>query len=202
MWKTIVSIVTVLGAASVADAQTITDPTEIASHLQFWAQETGDPVYYGEVRNVNPRNMEVLGHYQCLAIAFIKYEGGVFYYAHKMWSKSSDGSCHYDDVTSRKVGNHGACVKDTDAGFGAAIGTARMTKDNIDYMHSIFRTVDTNTRRVGEIAACIPPKGVGAGLYSIKIENGRFKLMTDRPLDYEVNINAQDPQHPPTDPVF
>jgi hypothetical protein len=69
-------------------------------------------------------------------------------------------------------------------------------------MHSIFRTVDTNTRRVGEVAACIPPNGVTAGLVSIKIEDGRFKLMTDRPLDYEVNMNAQDPAHPPTDPVF
>jgi hypothetical protein len=202
MWKATVSIMAIMGMISVADAQTITDPNEIASHLQFWAQVTGDPVYYGEVLNVDPRTKEVSGYYQCLELAFIKYEGGVFYYAHKMWSKSADGSCHYDDVTSRKVGNHGACVKDTDAGFGAAIGTARMTKDNIDYMHSIFRTVDTNTRRVGEVAACIPPNGVTAGLVSIKIEDGRFKLMTDRPLDYEVNMNAQDPAHPPTDPVF
>jgi hypothetical protein len=151
---------------------------------------------------VDARTKQVLGHYQCLALAFIKYENGVFYYAHKMWSKSADGSCHYEDVTSRKVGNHGLCVKDSEAGFGAAIGTARMSKDNIDYMHSIFRTVDTNTHRVGETAACIPPNGVGAGLYSLKIENGRFKVITTRPLDYEVNIEAQDPQHPPTVPVF
>jgi hypothetical protein len=202
MWKAMVSIAVVLATASGARAQTITDPNEVASRLHFWVQETGDPVYYGEVRNVNPQNMQALGYYQCLAIAFIKYEGGVFYYAHKMWGKSSDGSCHYDDVTSRKVGNHGACVKDTDAGFGSAIGTARMTKNNIDYMHSTFRTVDTNTRRVGETAACVPPRGVGAGLFSLKIENGRFKLMSTRPLDYEVNIDAQDPQHPPTAPVF
>jgi hypothetical protein len=105
-------------------------------------------------------------------------------------------------VTSRKVGNHGACVKDTDAGFGLAVGTARMTKNNIDYMHSIFRTVDTNTRRVGETAACVPPNGVGAGLFSLKIEDGRFKLISTRPLDYEVNMDAQDPEHPPTKPVF
>jgi hypothetical protein len=202
MSKVIVSIMVILATMSVARAQTITDPGEIASHLHFWSQEAGDPVYYGEVRNVDARSKRVLGHYQCLALAFIKYENGVFYYAHKMWGKSSDGSCHYEDVTSRKVGNHGACVKDTQAGFGAAIGTARMTKNNIDYMHSVFRTVDTNTRRVGETAACIPPKGVGAGLFSIKVENGRFKIITTRPLDYEVNIDAQDPQHPPTNPVF
>lgn len=201
MWKAVVPIMVVLGAASAAGAQTITDPTEVAAHLHFWANETGDPVYYGEVRNVDPRSMRILGHYQCLALAFIKYEGGVFYYAHKMWGKSS-GSCHYDDVTSRKVGNHGACVKDSEAGFGAAVGTALMTKENIDYEHSIFRTIDTNTRRVGETAACVPPKGVGAGLVSIKIENGRFKLISNRPLDYEVNIDPQDPKHPPTKPVF
>jgi hypothetical protein len=102
----------------------------------------------------------------------------------------------------RQVGNHGACVKDTEAGFGTAVGTARMSKSNIDYMHSIFRTVDTNTRRVGETAACIPPKGALAGLISIKIEDGRFKLISTRPLDYEVNIEPQDPQSPPTKPVF
>jgi hypothetical protein len=202
MWKAIVSIIVVLGATSVVGAQTITDPNEIASRLRFWTQEAGGPVYYGEVRNVNPRSGKILGHYQCLALAFIKYEGGVFHYAHKMWGKSSDGSCHYDDVTSLKVGNHGACVKDTNAGFGRAIGTARMTKDNIDHVNSIFRTIDTNTRRVGETAACVPPKGVGAGLYSIKIENGRLKVITTRPLDYEVNIDPQDPRNPPTNPIF
>jgi hypothetical protein len=202
MWKAILSILAALAVTSAASAQTITDPNEIASHLRFWTQETGDPVYYGEVRNVNPRTKQVLGYYQCLALAFIKYEGGVFYYAHKMWGKSADGSCHYDDVTSFKVGNHGICVKDTNAGFGRAIGTARMTKDNIDYMHSIFRTIDTNSRRVGETAACVPPRGASAGLYSLKIENGRFKVMSTRPLDYEVNMNPQDPHHPPTNPVF
>ena len=67
---------------------------------------------------------------------------------------------------------------------------------------TIFRTIDTNTRLVGETAACIPPKGVGAGLYSIRIENGRLRVISTFPLDYEVNIDAQDPLHPPTDPVF
>jgi len=202
MWKAMVLIMVGLGTTSVAGAQTITDPNEIASRLRFWAQESGEPVYYGEVKNVSPGSRQILGHYQCLALAFIKYEGGVFHYAHKMWGKSSDGSCRYDDVTSVKVGNHGACVRDTNAGFGRAIGTALMTKENIDYMNSIFRTIDTNTRRVGETAACVPPNGVGAGLYSIKIENGRFRVITTRPLDYEVNIDAQDPRNPPTNPVF
>jgi hypothetical protein len=202
MWKVAVSSLLMLGAMPAAGAQTITEPGDVASHLRFWTQETGDPVYYGEVRNVDARSGRVLGHYQCLAIAFIKYDGGVFSYAHKMWSKSRDGSCHYEDVTSRKVGNHGACVKDADAGFGTAIGTARMTKSNIDYEHSIFRSIDTNARSVGETAACVPPKGVGAGLVSIKIEGGRFKLMSNRPLDYELNMDAQDPEHPPMKKVF
>jgi hypothetical protein len=202
MWKALAVILVILSAASVAKAQTITDPNQIAAQLKFWTQDSGDPVYYGEVRNVDPRTMRPLGNYQCLEMAFISYKDGVFSYAHKMWSKSPDGSCHYDDVTSRKVGNHGACVKDSAAGFGFAIGTALMTKANIDYQHSIFRTVDTNTREVGETAACIPPKGAVAGLYSIKIEDGRLKVMTTRPLDYEVSIDPQDPEHPPTKPVF
>ena len=202
MWKFAAAALAILGLAHTARAQAITDPDEIAKRLHFWAQETGDPVYYGEVRNVDPRNLRVGGHYQCLALAFISYEGGAFQYAHKMWGKSPDGSCHYEDVTSRKVGNHGACVKDADAGFGLAVGTARMTKDNIDYQHSIFRTIDIPARRVGETARCVPPKGVGAGLVSIRIEDGRFKVTTNRPLDYEVAIDAQDPRHPPVKPVF
>ncbi len=201
MWKVIAAAVIGLQLVSGARAQTISNPSEIASHLHFWANEPGDPVYYGEVRNVSKQGT-VLGHYQCLALAFIRYNGGVFQYAHKMWSKSPDGSCHYEDVTSTKVGNHGACVKDTNAGFGRAVGTALMTKANIDIDHSRFRTIDTNTRRVGETAACVPPKGVGAGLRSIKIENGRFKVMTTAPLNYEVSIDPQDPTKPPTKPVF
>jgi hypothetical protein len=202
MWKALFSVSIILGTASVAGAETITDPAEIAAKLHFWAQDSGEPVYYGEVRDVSAKSKQILGHYQCLAIAFIKYENGVFQYAHKMWDKSKDGSCHYEDVTSKKVGNHGACVKDSDAGFGRAAGTARMSKSNIDYAHSIFRAIDTKTRHVGETSACVPPKGALSGLYSIKIENGRFKLITTRPLDYEVNIEPQDPQKPPTKAVF
>ena len=202
MWKAMVSTAVILGTASVARAETITDPAQIAAKLHFWASETGEPVYYGEVREVSKRTKQVLGHYQCLAIAFIKFEDGVFQYAHKMWDKSKDGSCHYEDVTSKKVGNHGACVKDSEAGFGKAVGTAHMSKSNIDYMHSIFRAIDTNKRTVGETPACIPPKGAEAGLYSIKIEDGRFKLISTYPLDYEVDIEPQDPQNPPTKPVF
>lgn len=202
MRKALLSTLLVLGAAAAAHAETITDPDAIAARLRFWSQDAGDPVYYGEVKNVSANGMRVMGHYQCLALAFIKYEGGVFQYAHKMWSKSADGSCHYDDVTSVKVGNHGACVRDTNAGFGRAAGTARMSKTNIDYARSIFRTIDTKARKVGETAACVPPNGVGAGLYSIKIEDGRFKVMTTRPLAYEVNLEPQDPSKPPTAPVF
>ena len=41
MWKALASIIVVLGTVSVADAQTVTDPNEIASRLHFWAQEPG-----------------------------------------------------------------------------------------------------------------------------------------------------------------
>lgn len=202
MWKAVASIMMFLVMTSNAFAQAITDPDEIASRLRFWSQETGDPVYYGEVRNVDGKSRRILGHYRCLALAFIRYEDGVFYYAHKMWGKSADGSCHYDDVTTRKVDNHGICVKDTNAGFGKAVGTARMTKQNIDYENSIFRTIDTRTRRVGETPACVKPNGAGAGLYALRIEDGRLRVISTRPLDYEVNILPQDPRNPPKAPVF
>jgi hypothetical protein len=202
MWKMLISIAAIVGTASAASAQTISDPAEVVSKLHFWAQETGEPVYYGEVREVDARSKRIGGHYQCLAIAFIKNEGGVIHYAHKMWDKSPDGSCHYEDVTSKKVGNHGLCVKDSEAGFGRAVGTARMSKDNIDFEHSMFRTINTNTRQVGETAACVPPRGASAGLFSMTIEDGRFRLITTRPLDYELNIEPQDPKNPPTKSVF
>ena len=200
--RKLIPIVLASSLATMAQAQTITDPDQIASKLRFWSQESGDPVYYGEVRNVNRRTMTPTTHYQCLALAFIKYEAGQIHYAHKMWAKSRDGSCHYEDVTSRKVGNHGFCVKDTNAGLGRASGTARMTKDNIDFAHSTFRTVNTRTRRVGEVPACVPPRGASAGLYAMRIQNGRFMVITTRPLDYEVSIVPQDPRNPPTKPVF
>src|SRR6478672_2270101 len=201
MWK-ILPVVFASSLATMARAQTITDPDQIASKLRLWSQVSGDPVYYGEVRNVNSRTMTPTTHYQCLELAFIKYEAGVLHYAHKMWAKSPDGSCHYENVTARKVGNHGFCVKDTNAGLGRAVGTTRMTKDNIDWAHSTFRTVNTRTRRVGETPACVPPRGAGAGLYAMRIENGRFKVITTRPLDYEVSMDPQDPHNPPTKPVF
>ena len=188
--------------SAVSGGGIVTDPDAIAAQLQFWADVPGDPVYYGQVRNVDKRSGQPFGHYRCLALAFIRYDHGVFQYAHKMWGKSADGSCHYDDVTSRKVDNHGVCVKDSEAGFGTAIGTARMTKDNSEYAHSIFRTIDTTTRRVGETAACVPPNGVGAGLVAMRIANGRLQVFSNYPLDYEVNIAPQDPAHPPAVPVF
>ena len=202
MSKTLVFAFAATLAFSSAHGQTITDANEVASRLQYWAGNSGEPVYYGEVRNVDPRTMQPLGHYRCLAIAFVKQENGVISYIHKMWAKSNDGSCHYDDMASKKVDNHGVCVKDSEAGFGRAVGTARMTKANIDYEHSIPRAVNTVALQVGETAACVPPKGLGAGLHSIKIEDGRLKIMTTFPLDYEVAIDPQDPQHPPTKPVF
>jgi hypothetical protein len=202
MWKTLISIAVILGTSSVANAQTITDPNEIAAKLHFWAKESGEPVYYGAVNTVSAKTKQVGDFYQCLALAFIDFQNGVFTYGHKMWDKSPDGSCHYEDVTSKKVGNHGICVKDSEAGFGTAVGTARMSKDNIDWQNSVFRAVDTNTRQVGETAKCIPPRGGLSGLYSLKIEDGRFKLITTRPLDYEVSIEPQDPKNPPTKPVF
>ena len=201
MWKAMVSLAFIAGTTAPAGAQTITDPDEIAARLRFWDQDAGSPVYYGEVRNVDKRTRRVAGHYQCLALAFIKYENGVFQYAHKMWPKSRDGSCHYEDVTARKVGNRGACVKDSSAP-GRSAATTRLSKDTIDYQRSIFRTVDTNTRRVGETAACVKPRGASAGLLSVAIANGRFRVITSRPLAYEVSIEAQDPNNPPTVPVF
>ena len=44
-----------------ASAQTITDPDEIAARLKFWATDSGDPVYYGEVRTVSKATKRIGG---------------------------------------------------------------------------------------------------------------------------------------------
>ena len=59
MWRALISIIAIAGASSSVAAQTITDPAEVAAHLKFWTQETGDPVYYGEVRDVDARSKRV-----------------------------------------------------------------------------------------------------------------------------------------------
>ncbi|MBP0465725.1 hypothetical protein J5Y09_17490 [Roseomonas sp. PWR1] len=217
MLRATIVTVTALGFALAANAQversptaapqpqveTITDPDAIAARLRFWATDSGAPVYYGEVRNVDARSRRVLGHYQCLAIAFIRYEAGVFHYYHKMWARSPDGSCRYDDQTSHPVGNRGLCVRDSDAaGPGRAPSTRRISKDNLDWQNGRFRTIDTRTRVVGETAECVPPRGVGAGLFSLQIVGDRFRLITTRPLSYELNMAPQDPRSPPSAPVF
>jgi hypothetical protein len=189
-------------ATPAPQAETITDPDAIAARLRFWATDSGDPVYFGEVRNVDARSRRVLGHYQCLAIAFIRYEAGVFHYYHKMWARDASGSCRYDDLASRPVGNRGLCVRDSDAASARAPSTRRIGKDNLDWQNGRFRTIDTRTRRVGETAACVPPNGAAAGLFSLQIVDGRFRLITTRPLSYELNMAPQDPRSPPTAPVF
>jgi hypothetical protein len=189
--------------APAAQSETITDPDAIAARLRFWATDSGSPVYFGEVRNVDAGSRRVLGHYQCLAIAFIRYESGVFQYYHKMWARDASGSCRYDDLASRPVGNRGLCVRDSDAaGPGRAPSTRRIGKDNLDWQNGRFRTIDTRTRRVGETAACVPPNGAAAGLFSLQIVDGRFRLITTRPLSYELNMTPQEGSSPPGAPVF
>jgi hypothetical protein len=189
-------------ATPTPQTETITDPDAIAARLRFWATDSADPVYFGEVRNVDARSRRVLGHYQCLAIAFIRYEAGVFHYYHKMWARDASGSCRYDDLASRPVGNRGLCVRDSDAASPRAPSTRRIGKDNLDWQAGRFRTIDTRARRVGETAACVPPNGAAAGLFSLQIVDGRFRLITTRPLSYELNMAPQDPRSPPTAPVF
>ncbi|MCP2001206.1 hypothetical protein [Nitrobacter winogradskyi] len=59
MWKALILIITIAGVSSSVAAQTITDPAEVVSRLKLWTQETGDPVYYGEVRDVDKRTKRI-----------------------------------------------------------------------------------------------------------------------------------------------
>jgi hypothetical protein len=185
-------------------AQTITDPDRVAEQLQFWTQTDADPVYYGEMMDGRGRHMA------CLELAFIKYEDHVLHYLHKMWPKHN-GSCEYTDQTSRKVDNSQLCVADSEKPGPRATTTTRMTKQNINLDRSVFRTMDFPRRRAGQLLPCrgqtlAQAKELGylgsAGIVSVKIENGQFKLQTTAPRIYRVRLQPTDPRDPPTDRVF
>jgi hypothetical protein len=187
-----------------ANAQTITDPDKIVQQLQLWTQVTADPVYYGEMTD------EHGGHMACLEIAFIKYENGVLHYIHKMWAKHN-GSCEYTDQTSRKVDNSPTCVADSEKPNPRATTTTLLTKQNINMDRSVFREMDFPNRRAGQLLPCLgqtlqQAKKLGylgsAGIVSVKIDNGQFKMQSTANRIYRLRLQPTDPRHPPTDKVF
>lgn len=185
------------------EAQTITDPDRIVEQLQLWTQTDSDPVYYGEM--MDPRGR----HMACLELAFVKYEDHVLHYIHKMWPKRN-GSCEYTDQTSRKVDNSQTCVADSEKPNPRAATTTLLTKQNINLDRSVFRTMDFPRRRAGQLLPCLghtllQAKRLGylgsAGIVSVKIQNGQFKMQTTARI-YRVRVQPMDPRHPPTDRVF
>ena len=129
-------------------AQNTTDPDQVVAQLKLWtktdADPIPDPVYYGEMTDWQG------GHMACLEVAFIKYESGVLHYSFKMWAKHN-GSCEYNDQTTRKVDNSPTCVADSEKPNPRAATTTLLTKKNIDVAHSVFRTMDFPNRRAGQL---------------------------------------------------
>jgi hypothetical protein len=193
-----------LAICSAAQAQTVTDPDLIVQQLQLWTQVDADPVYYGEMTD------ERGAHLACLEIAFIKYEGRILHYIHKMWAKRND-SCEYTDQTTRKVDNSPFCVVDSEKPNLLANTTTLLTKQNINLARSVFREMDFPNRRAGQLSPCLgqtlqQAKRLGylgsAGIVSVKIENGQFKMQSTARRIYRVPVQPIDPRHPPTDKVF
>lgn len=193
-----------LAICSAAQAQPITDPDRIVEQLQLWAQGDADPVYYGEM--TDQRGV----HIACLELAFIKYESHILYYIHKMWAKHN-GSCEYTDQTTHKVDNSPFCVVDSEKPSPTANTTTLLTKQNINLALSVFREIDFPNRRAGQLSPCLgqtlaQAKRLGylgsAGIVSVGIENGQFKLQSTAHLIYRVRVQPMDPRHPPTDKVF
>jgi hypothetical protein len=193
-----------LAICSAAHAQTITDPDLIVQQLKLWTQSDDDPVYYGEMTD------ERGAHMACLELAFIKYENHILHYIHKMWAKHN-GSCEYTDQTTHKVDNSPICVADSEKPSPLAHTTTLLTKQNIDLNRSVFREMNFQTRRAGQLSPCLgqtlqQAKRLGylgsAGIVSVKIENGQFKMQSTAHRIYRVRLQPMDPRHPPTDKVF
>jgi len=189
-------------------AQNTTDPDQVVAQLKLWtktdADPIPDPVYYGEMTDWNG------GHMACLEVAFIKYEAGVLHYSFKMWAKH-DGSCEYTDQTTRKVDNSPTCVADSEKPNPRAATTTLLTKKNIDVAHSVFRTMDFPNRRAGQLLPCLgqtlaQARALGylgaAGIVSVRIQDGQFKMQSSANRIYRLRLAPTDPRHPPTDKVF
>ena len=193
-----------LAICSAAKAQTVTDPDLIVQQFQLWTQVEADPVYYGEMTD------DQGGHMACLELAFIKYEDRVLHYIHKMWPKHN-GSCEYTDQMTRKVDNSQTCVADSEKPNPRGTTTTLLTKQNINLDRSVFRTMDFPNRRAGQLLPCLghtleQARRLGylgsAGIVSVKIENGQFKMQSTADRIYRVRVQPMDPRQPPTDKVF
>lgn len=190
--------------SAAAQAQAITDPDLVVQQLKLWNQGDPDPVYYGEM--TDPRGV----HMACLEVAFVKYEGHVLHYIHKMWAKHN-GSCEYTDQKTHKVDNSGTCVIDSDKPNPRAPTTTLVTKQNITVDRSVFREMNFPIRRAGQLSPCMgqtlaQAKRIGylgsAGIVSIKIENGQFKMQSTASRIYRLRLQPMDPRQPPADKVF
>lgn len=181
-----------------------TDPDEVVKQLQLWTQGDPDPVYYGEMMDARSDFLA------CLEVAFIKYDQGILYYAYKMWPKRN-GSCEYTDQTTRKVDNSPTCVVDSQKPNPRATTNTLLTKQNINMDRSVWREMDFPHRRAGQLAPCMgqtlaQAKRLGylgaAGIVSVKIQDGQFKMQSNANRIYRVRLQPMDPRHPPTDKVF
>ena len=193
-----------LAICSAAQAQTITDPDRVVEKLQLWTQTDADPVYYGEMTD------ETGHHMACLEVAFVKYENHDLHYIHKMWAKRH-GSCEYTDQKTRKVDNSGTCVVDSEKPNPRATTTTLLTKQNINLDRSVFREMNFQIRRAGQLSPCLghtlqQAKRLGylgsAGIVWVKIEDGQFKMRSTAHRIYRLRLQPMDPRKPPTDKVF
>jgi hypothetical protein len=180
------------------------DPDQVVAQLQLWTQGDPDPVYYGEMSDAQG------GFMACLEVAFIKYENHVLHYSYKMWPMHK-GSCEYTDQTTRKVDNSPTCVVDSEKPNPRATTTTLLTKQNINMDRSVFREMDFPNRRAGQLLPCMgqtlaQAKKLGylgaAGIVSVKIDNGQFKMQSTANRIYRLRLQPMDPRHPPTDKLF
>jgi hypothetical protein len=86
-----------------------------------------------------------------------------------------------------------------------------LTKQNINVDRSVFREMNFPIRRAGQLSPCLgqtlqQAKRLGylgsAGIVSVKIENGQFKMQSSAHRIYRVRLQPMDPRQPPTDKVF
>ncbi len=197
----ILALLATLAVSCGATAQTFTTPDQIAGQIKFWAVDN-PVVYYGQMQDANEHTLS------CLEIAFIKYENGVFQYAHKMWSVPSDRNCGYNNFRN-VADNITACVADSERSeSNPSVSTRHMSPANIDIYKSIPRIVDTNRGIAGEVGECtkrLPAPhysatGSYANILDVRIEDGHFKLTTNGAGGRIYRVDLNRPYAPETAP--
>lgn len=181
------------GPVSLADFQ---------SNMKIWDFDKGfGPVYYGSVRKASDASAGP--PLRCLALAFVRLEGGRAYYVHKAWKPDTTG-CRFGDLTSMEDSLKAPkCFKE-----GATAKTRAMTPDALSITRTPgnhFRQLDLSEKRAGSLEKCADGTEPGAAedavepaaldVMSITYDDGYFTMLAGKgpiKLRYTLDLDFVD----------